>query len=204
MATKKKTQFAVLGLLTWNDLSGYDIKKLVDVGLSHFWTENYGQLYPTLEQLVRNGLVRKSKQRKSGQRERFVYTITPAGKKLVGDWIRGPTDPPAVRNELQLKLFLSASSPKQSIRLIRRYQTQQEAQLDEYRRSEHVLRVVAEEGQEVEELDKILAISARTARQKRRQVRAFLITLRHGIKVTEARLAWCEEVIGWLSEQEDA
>ena len=116
-------------------MSGYDIKKLVDVGLSHFWSENYGQIYPTLEQLVKNGLALKSKQRKSGKRDRFVYSITPIGKKLVRDWIRGPTDPPAVRNELQLKLFLSADSPTKSIHLIQQFQIQQRAQLEEYRNS---------------------------------------------------------------------
>lgn len=204
MPKKKKTRFAILGLLMWNDMSGYDIKKLVDVGLSHFWSENYGQIYPTLEQLVKNGLARKSKQRKSGNRERFVYTITPAGKKLVRNWISGPTDQPAVRNELLLKLFLSADSPTKAIRLIRRYKTQQKAELDDYRSSEQLLRAAAEEHKDIDELNKILEISARTARQRDRQIRTFLMTLRHGIRVMEARLTWCEEVIAELSEQNDA
>ena len=43
-------------LLSWKPMSGYDIKKLVDAGLSHFWNENYGQIYPTLESLVKEGL----------------------------------------------------------------------------------------------------------------------------------------------------
>ena len=201
MPKKKKTQFAVLGLLMWNDMSGYDIKKLVDVGLSHFWSENYGQIYPTLEQLVKNGLAEKSKQRKSGKRERFVYAITPAGKKLVQDWISSATDPPAVRNELQLKLFLCAGSAVKSHQLIRRYQAQQEAQLAEYQSSAQLLRSAIEDGQNIDELNEILEISARTKRQRNQQIRTFLLTLRHGIRVTEARLAWCDEVISELSER---
>ena len=68
-------------------MSGYDIKKLVDVGLSHFWNENYGQIYPTLDQLVKDGLATKRAERKSGKRQRFVYTITRKGQKAFRDWM---------------------------------------------------------------------------------------------------------------------
>ena len=50
-------------------MSGYDIKKLVDVGLSHFWSENYGQIYPTLESLVQEGLATRKEDRSSGKRK---------------------------------------------------------------------------------------------------------------------------------------
>lgn len=44
----KKTHFALLRLLSWKPMSGYEIKTIVDVGLSHFWNENYG-LGPPLD-----------------------------------------------------------------------------------------------------------------------------------------------------------
>ncbi len=201
MPTKKKTQFAVLGLLMWNPMSGYDIKKLVDVGLSHFWSENYGQIYPTLEQLVKGGLAKKQSERKSGKRKRFVYWITPEGRKLFNDWLSQPTDMPVVRNELQLKLFLCANSPTKSLRLVEQYQVQQRAQLEEYRHSEEILRAALGGKNDFDELNEILAISARTLQQKRRQLKTFLMTLRHGIRTIEARLAWCEEVLVQLGEK---
>ena len=122
-------------------MSGYDIKKVVDIGLSHFWNENYGQIYPTLDQLVKDGLATKRAERKSGKRQRFVYTITRKGKKAFRDWMSEPTDAPVVRNELQLKFFLSSSLPTNtSIRLIEKHRSQQQAVLDEYRHSEELLR----------------------------------------------------------------
>ena len=190
----------MLGLLMWNPMSGYDIKKLVDVGLSHFWSENYGQIYPTLEQLVINGLASKKSARKSGNRQRFVYTITSQGRKIFRDWIGEATTTPIVRNEMQLKLFLCANSPSKSLRLIKQYQAQQQTQLDEYRNSEELLRAAIRGRDDIDELNELLAISARTPRQKKRQLNTFLMTLRHGIRVIEARLAWCEEAIAHLSE----
>ncbi|NNE00920.1 MAG: PadR family transcriptional regulator, partial [Pirellulaceae bacterium] len=82
-------------------MSGYDMKKIVDVGLSHFWNENYGQIYPTLDSLVRDGLARKSEGGGDGKRKRNVYTITKRGVEAFREWLALPADPPIVRNELQ-------------------------------------------------------------------------------------------------------
>ena len=201
MAPKRKTRFAILGLLTWKPMSGYDIKKVVDVGLSHFWNENYGQIYPTLDQLVSDGLATKRADRKSGKRQRFVYTITRKGKQTFRDWIFAPTDAPVVRNELLLKFFLSSSLPTStSIRLIDEHRSQQRAALDEYRHSAQVLRSAMRSDIFAAELDEILAISGSTAEQRKRQISTFYLTLRHGIRVLEARLAWCDEVIAALRD----
>jgi DNA-binding PadR family transcriptional regulator len=158
MASKRKTQFAILGLLTWKPMSGYDVKKAVDIGLSHFWSENYGQIYPTLDQLVKEGLATKKSKRQSGKRQRFVYTITRKGQKVFRDWIAEPTESPFVRNELMLKLFLSSRLPDStSIRLIREHQMQQQTLLDEYQRSEVLLRNALHKGEYPEELQDVLA-----------------------------------------------
>ena len=181
-------------------MSGYDIKKLVDVGLSHFWNENYGQIYPTLQQLVKKKLATKKTERKSGRRQRYVYAITSEGKKVFRDWIAAPTAAPVVRNEVQLKLFLCANSPSTSLRLIEQYRSQQDAQLKEYRSSEEILRAAICGNDDIEELNAILNLSAPTMRQRKHQLNTFLITLRHGIRVTEARLDWCDETITQLSK----
>ena len=196
MASKKKTRFAILGLLTWKPMSGYDIKKVVDVGLSHFWHENYGQIYPTLDQLVKDGLATKRSERKSGKRPRYVYRISRKGKKAFRDWISEPTDAPIVRNELQLKFFLCSSLPTNaSIRLIEKHQSQQQAVLEEYRHSEELLRNAVQSGQYADELNEILAISGSTSDLRKKQLNIFYLTLRQGIRIIEARVAWCEEVL---------
>lgn len=180
-------------------MSGYDIKKVVDVGLAHFWNENYGQIYPTLNQLVKDGLATKKAERRSGKRRRFVYTITSQGTKTFRDWISEPTDAPVVRNEILLKFFLCSSLPvSKSIRLIEKHKAQQQAVLQEYRLSEEILSRALREGREADELSEILAITGSTANLRKKQLNTFYLTLRHGICVIEARLAWCDEVIANL------
>ena len=118
MASKKKTWFALLGLLSWQPLSGYDIKKMIEIALSYFWSESYGQLYPTLNRLVDEELaVREESAR--GNRVRHVYRITKKGKEAFEAWLHEPAEMPAIRNELQLKFFLtSRMDPSESIRVI--------------------------------------------------------------------------------------
>ena len=196
--SRKKTRFALLGLLSWKPMSGYDIKKLIDMGLSHFWNENYGQIYPTLDQLVNDGLAKKSVDRGSGKRKRHVYRITPRGKAAFHEWLGLPTAAPVVRNELQLKFFLSSRLPaKDSLRIIKEYRSQQQEVLKEYRESETALRKAIESGVYPAEVEEILTghEKKQSAKQKAKQCNMFLLSLRHGILAVEARIVWCDEVI---------
>lgn len=183
-------------------MSGYDVKKLVDAGLSHFWHENYGQIYPTLELLVKNKLATKEQDRVTSKRRRFVYTITDKGRQEFHDWLAEPAEAPIVRNELQLKYFLSCNLPaKQSARLIKEYRMQQQIMLDEYSRSEAILLRAIQEGIYPDELKQLLGITLKTptAKNRKEQCEVFYMTLRHGIRVVEARLAWCDEVLDRLN-----
>ena len=201
MATKQKTRYAILGLLSWKPMSGYDIKKLVDAGLSHFWNENYGQIYPTLESLVADKMATKKETPSNGKRKRFVYSITRKGKRTFEDWLGEPTAAPIVRNELQLKFFLSCDMPTdESVRLIQEYRTQQRAMLDQYRESEKLLRQAVRAGSVAEELGEILQLTGSTRQGRAKQCKILYLTLRHGIRSIESRLAWCDEVLRSLEE----
>ena len=39
-----KSKYAILGMLSIEPMSGYDIKKEVEKSISNFWTESYGQI----------------------------------------------------------------------------------------------------------------------------------------------------------------
>ena len=186
-------------------MSGYDVKKIVDSGLSHFWNENYGQIYPTLDALVRDGLAQKSADTKSGKRKRNIYRITPAGLDAFHEWLAQPADPVSVRNELQLKFFLSGKLPPAiSLQMIEEYRDQQLKVLEEYRESEIVLREGIQSGSYPDEVQHILTghETPLSTEQKAKQCNIFLLTLRHGILALEARLKWCDEVIAHLSTGE--
>ena len=153
MATKQRTRYSILGLLSWQPMSGYEIKKLIEMGLRHFWGESYGQLYPTLNRLVADGLAVRKEDTGSGRRRRHLYTITGKGRRVLLTWLREPTDPPSVRNEMQLKFFLTGRlDEEEGIRLIEEYRAGERARYHEYVQSEKILRVAVRKNALPEEL----------------------------------------------------
>lgn len=192
MAKIRKTRFAILGLLSWQPMTGYDIKKLVELGLSHFWNESYGQLYPTLSQLVEEGLAVK-KTKRQGNRKRHEFTITAAGRRAFLEWLQEPTEQPRVRSEFQLKFFHCGRRPvAEGIRLVEEYQIQQRTTQEMFVASESVLSHAIEHDVVPEELDSIVGNNSTD------QLLFFLLSLRHGVLAVEARLAWCEETLAAL------
>jgi len=200
-SSRNKTRSAILGLLAWKPMSGYDIKKLVEVGLSYFWHESYGSLYPTLDRLVAEGLALRKDQRRHGKRTRHVYRITARGRREVNAWLREPTDLPRTRNELQLKFFLCSRRPlDESIRLLEEYREQQLEVRDLYADSERILRRAVRERALPDELEEVLPAERprRSDTERRNEALIFLLTLRHGVLKVEARLAWCDEALSAL------
>jgi len=47
-----KSRYALLGMLSLQPMSGYDLKKFTEWGTANFWQENYAQIYPMLRQLT--------------------------------------------------------------------------------------------------------------------------------------------------------
>jgi DNA-binding PadR family transcriptional regulator len=107
MARVNGTKQVALGFLTWRPMSGYDVKKIVEQSVSNFWSESFGQIYPTLRALVREGLASTVPTDVKGLRRRQVYAITEKGRAALRQWLEDPITPGPLRNELLLKLFFA-------------------------------------------------------------------------------------------------
>jgi len=111
-----RTIYALLGFLTWRPMSGYDLKKAIEQSTSNFWSESYGQIYPVLQSLVRDGLARRVDAAARGGRERQEYEITARGRTTLRRWLNAPTAPTPIRSELLLKLFFGRRSDPSNLR----------------------------------------------------------------------------------------
>ena len=83
-------------------MTGYALRNEIRDTLGHFWSESFGQIYPTLAALEDAGLVRPTD---SGRRSRTVYEITPDGVDRLRDLLAEPHQPAPARNGLLLRLF---------------------------------------------------------------------------------------------------
>ncbi|MCI0709101.1 MAG: PadR family transcriptional regulator [Chloroflexi bacterium] len=114
---------ALLGLLTENPKHGYDLKRDFDDRLGDIWNLNYGQIYTTLERLVRDGLVELFDEVSQEDRpDKKIYRITSSGRNELRHWLVQPLkhEPRTLRDELFLKLlFIDLTDPELILQQIR-------------------------------------------------------------------------------------
>ena len=107
MSSLTPTARVILGMLKLGVPTGYDIKKVIDSSTRFFWTASFGQIYPELKRLQKDGLVR-SREEPRGKVKRTVYELTPKGEEALREWL---TDSEEVlfeiRDESLLRLFFS-------------------------------------------------------------------------------------------------
>ncbi len=106
------TAYVVLGMLGLGARTGYDIKGVVDRSTRFFWAASYGQIYPELRQLEKDGLV-TGKLAPTGGRKRKEYELTDAGRKALAEWAAAPPEMPELRDESLLKLFFADALPRE-------------------------------------------------------------------------------------------
>lgn len=113
MPRENKTRYALLGMLTYKPMSGYDMKKMSDHSIGHFWNENYGNIYPVLKKMEAENLVTMTREEKDGAPTRKVYTITEEGRAAFSQWLSRPPEPAILREELLLQVFFGQwTNPK--------------------------------------------------------------------------------------------
>lgn len=70
-----------LGILSFGEASGYEIKKMIEEGrFSHFIEASYGAIYPALMLLTAEGLLTVRAEEQTGKPDKKVYAITAQGR----------------------------------------------------------------------------------------------------------------------------
>ncbi len=105
----------LLGLLTVEPMSGYDLGQAVRASIGHFWNESYGQIYPNLKRLAAAGFITGKPERQKGRPGRQVYSITNKGREHLAAWLAVEPQPEVPRNELLLKLFFGVQASPQAV-----------------------------------------------------------------------------------------
>jgi DNA-binding PadR family transcriptional regulator len=113
------TAYVILGMVSKEARSGYEIKGVVDNTTRFFWAASYGQIYPELKRLAEAGLV-EGIDSPTGGRKRTVYKITAGGEAELKDWLRQPPETYEMREEGLLKLFFAnVLPPEEAVPILR-------------------------------------------------------------------------------------
>ena len=93
MPRTPQTDLAVLAVLSVAPMSGYAVREAIRDQLGQFWSESFGQIYPTLASLNSAGLVEKVPGERAGS---SLFSLTTAGRERLLELLRAPevTTPP--------------------------------------------------------------------------------------------------------------
>lgn len=97
--------YAMLGFLQITPLSGYDMKKMFDVSVRHFWAADQSQIYRTLARLTNNELIWSETIIQDGRPNSKVYHITEKGKEEFSKWLTSPVIPVEPRISWLIQVF---------------------------------------------------------------------------------------------------
>lgn len=172
-----QTELAVLGALSVEPATGYAVRESIRDVLGHFWSESFGQIYPTLAALERQGHVRRGVGSRAGS---SVFTITESGRARLVELLSEPVHAVPPRSGLLLRLFFGRTLGTQACRaLIVAARADAERQLTEYRAVNREL----------------------SAEEQHAQDRPFwLLTVSAGQHAATATIEWTTEALGVLDD----
>jgi DNA-binding PadR family transcriptional regulator len=169
--------YAILGFLNYSAMSGYDLKKVFDVSVQHFWPADQSQIYRTLGRLEGKQWVKVETVRQKVRPDRKVYHITDVGRKELRRWLIAALPPAEFRDPAQIQVFFAGQLKDREI-------------LEMFERMASKLR------EELAQYEKIPIASApfRDVGMPRENF-FWMLTLESGMSAARAQLRWVESVI---------
>jgi DNA-binding PadR family transcriptional regulator len=171
-------EYAILGFLNYHPYSGYDLKKIFDNSIRHFWPADQSQIYRTLSRLTELGFAEMEKVAQEDRPDRKVYHITEAGRADLLKWLSGPPpmDEPRSAPLIQV-FFLGQLSDEEILAKFEGYAVIMRSVLAQYDQ------VPARIGPFQQEIT------------SPREHFFWMLTLDSGIRMMRANLEWTESVI---------
>lgn len=113
------TAWTILGFLSLQPRSGYEIREAAKRSVHFFWGVSDGQLYPQLKVLESLKLI-EAPHGVEGPRSRQRWQLTARGREALRSWLAAPSAHIQIRDENLVKfLFASLEGPEFLLHLIR-------------------------------------------------------------------------------------
>jgi DNA-binding PadR family transcriptional regulator len=175
-----RTELAVLGLLAWRgESTGYELHKVAGRSVGFIWAPARSQLYAVLKRLDAAGLIEGRRVAQADRPDKRIFRLTDAGMATLRAWL-DEVEPiePEDRDGILLKTFFGAFGDPEAGR----------RQLEDYRR------------RAVDRLATYREIEHGFAGERGADARRRLQTLRFGIALMQASVAWAGETLDALVE----
>lgn len=95
---------AILGILSYKSLSGYDLKKVIQESPFMHWSGNNNQIYKALVELLDEGYVTNEVCHQESSPSKKIYTITKEGRAALKTWVLSTPEPPEYKKTFLIQL----------------------------------------------------------------------------------------------------
>ncbi len=180
-------RFGLLGLLTYRDMTGYDLNKAFESSLQFMWNAKASQIYRELGKMEDEGLVTSHIEAQHKKFDRKVYSITSSGKRAFQEWLETfPNDLTfPVRDEFIVRVFFGQNLNAENLAFeIQRFKRQREEALQDLGR----VSGTAKEAAEQDGLEESHFYWALTINKARKEIRAEIEWADETIKELKGRI----------------
>jgi PadR family transcriptional regulator AphA len=107
--------YAILGFLNYLPMTGYDLKKVFDDSVRHFWYADQSQIYRTLSRLNEKGYVEREVIEQDNRPDRKEYSITEEGREALKKWLASQPSEGAPHSSPLIQVFFAGQFPDEEI-----------------------------------------------------------------------------------------
>ncbi len=109
-------KYVLLGALSYQPMTGYQLKQFLDRSTRHFWYAQTSQIYRTLDALEKEGLLASAIEEREDRPDSRLYRLTPAGQADLMGWLEQPmTEIGQTKDALLVRLFFAAKLDKETL-----------------------------------------------------------------------------------------
>jgi len=177
--------YALLGLLNYTSMTGYDLKKIFDDSINFFWSAQTSQIYRELKALEKKGCIVSTVETSAKGPDKRVYSITEQGISCLKDWLADMPDDidENIRNAFLIRVFFS------SLVGVDELYFQIQKRLKEYKKEYQMLKSVENR---MSEYVKMFGTED--------EVPYWKIVLNRGFHDVESNIRWAEETLDYLQK----
>jgi PadR family transcriptional regulator AphA len=165
----------ILGLLSQQPMSGYDIKRVLKSLGWLIGDPSFGSLYPALHALLRDGLTTMEVRPRQDKPPRKVYSITDAGRQVLQEWVNQPASNASLKAFVMRLNLADSLSPAGLVAHLK----QRRAQVAAHRAT-------------LEQADRTLNEDDDLGQQ---------LALNYGLALANAELTWLDHTLDRLSQR---
>lgn len=112
--------YGLLGLLTYQDSTGYDLAKLFEDSLNNFWHAQSSQIYRELDRMEQKGWVSSKNVIQDKRPNKRLYSITHDGRAALLSWLNNASvDFENPHEPLLVRIFFGADAPEVTLALLK-------------------------------------------------------------------------------------